>query len=196
MKNKSTKDSMMMAAIFIVIAAASRLLTMLPNFSAIEAISLFGGAVIATRLFALALPVIALYLSDFVINNTVARIYYPEVEGVVWYSDYMIGTFLSVVLIVLLGRIVLKNRLSIGSVAGTSIAGSLIFFLVTNTQAWISNPMYSKDFSGLLQSLTAGLPFLKTSMLSALIFSAILFGSYYLLKDVLSSSLQSEKVHL
>ena len=63
-----------------------------------------------------------------------------------------------------------------------SLAASLIFYVVTNTFSWLSDPGYAKNFAGLIQSLTTGLPqysatptwmFFRNSLLSDLFFTAI-----------------------
>jgi hypothetical protein len=39
-----------------------------------------------------------------------------------------------------------------------SIAGSSIYYGITNTAAWIADPGYARTFSGWIQALTVGLP--------------------------------------
>ncbi len=62
---------------------------------------------------------------------------------------------------------------------------SLAFYGLTNTLAWWSSPEYAKNLSGLVQSLTTGLPglpptwmFFRNSLLSDLGFSALLLAAY------------------
>ena len=43
------------------------------------------------------------------------------------------------------------------------------------------NTFYPTSLSGLLQSYYAGLPFFKNALQGDLLFTAVLFGSYYLL---------------
>jgi hypothetical protein len=66
-------------------------------------------------------------------------------------------------------------------VAGCTIA----FYLITNTVAWISAPVYAKNLSGLIQALTTGDPlfspswwFLRNSLVSDLGFSLLLLAAY------------------
>ena len=42
--------------------------------------------------------------------------------------------------------------------AAASLAGSVFFYVVTNAFAWLSDPGYVKNFAGLIQALTVGLP--------------------------------------
>ena len=63
-----------------------------------------------------------------------------------------------------------------------SIAGSLIFYIVTNSVSWFFDPGYVKNFAGLIQALTVGLPqfsatpswvFFRNSLLSDLFFTLL-----------------------
>lgn len=62
---------------------------------------------------------------------------------------------------------------------------SIVFYLVTNTLAWLAMPEYAKTLSGWVQALTTGLPgypatlwFLRNSLISDLGFSLLLFAAY------------------
>jgi hypothetical protein len=63
-----------------------------------------------------------------------------------------------------------------------SLAGSTIFYFVTNVFSWLSEPGYVKNFAGLIQALTIGLPqysatptwmFFRNSVVSDLVFTGI-----------------------
>ena len=63
-----------------------------------------------------------------------------------------------------------------------SLAGSTLFYIITNAFAWLSDPGYAKNFAGLVQSLTIGLPqysatptwmFFRNSLLSDLFFTGL-----------------------
>src|SRR5207237_3941482 len=57
----------------------------------------------------------------------------------------------------------LQNRASFKTLPPASIAGSTIFYLVTNVFSWLSDPGYAKNFAGLIQALTVGLPAYSTT---------------------------------
>ncbi len=74
----------------------------------------------------------------------------------------------------------------LGSLVGV-VGCSLAFYLITNTIAWISNPVsaYAHDFSGWVQAVTTGEPghlpswwFLRNSLVSDLAFSLLLLAAY------------------
>ena len=64
------------------------------------------------------------------------------------------------------------------------VAGSVLFYVITSTAAWVVNPAYLKSFSGWAQALTIGDPayqpqawtFLRNSLLSDLFFGGLFAG--------------------
>lgn len=182
--NKSNKLATGFAITGALVTIASRLIPHIPNFTAVQALALFAGAYLGMRLIAFAIPLLTWYGSDLIINNTVARSFFTETEGVVLYSNYMLGTLISAVLIGILGARFLKKwnapKLALSAVGATGI-----FYLVTNFGAWLGNPIYAQDFSGLMASYTAGIPFVGNSLLSNLVYTAILFGGFEIVHNYL-----------
>jgi hypothetical protein len=60
----------------------------------------------------------------------------------------------------------------------TSIAGSILFFLVTNFGVWATSSMYEKTFSGLMRSYQMGIPFFRNTLLGDLFYTALFFFAY------------------
>src|SRR5204863_6960403 len=63
-----------------------------------------------------------------------------------------------------------------------SLAGSTLFYFLTNAFSWLSDPGYAKAMAGLIQALTVGLPqysatptwmFFRNSLVSDLIFTGL-----------------------
>lgn len=162
----------------IIVGILTRVIPHMPNFAPVEGLTLFGAAYFKRKEFAYLLPILLLYLSDLIINNTTARIYFTENEGVVWFSNYMIYSFASMILITLIGRLLLK-KIAATHVIVSALTASIIFFLISNFGIWVhSTSFYSKDLNGLMTAYIAGLPFLRTSVISTLLFTSILFGAY------------------
>ena len=65
----------------ILVAAASRLVPHPSNFVPVGAMALFGAAALPKRWLAIVVPVLAFYLSDLVLNNTLYASYF---EGFYW----------------------------------------------------------------------------------------------------------------
>lgn len=180
MKSES-KKTLIISGLFILFGAFSRLFTFLPNFSALESLALFGGAYIALRYVAILIPLAAMFLSDLIINNTIARPFFPDHDGLVFFSEYMIWNTIAIVLIVLFGRVFLKKMNLLNGVLGI-LGATAIFWIISNIGAWLSpRGIFPLTFAGMMENFAFALPFLKNSLLGNFVFGTILFGSYELL---------------
>jgi hypothetical protein len=178
MKNTTNHKGILLVIAMIFIAAFSRLIPHLPNFTAVGAMALFGSAYFSKKYLAILAPIIALWISDLAINNIV---YAEYNEGFVWFQSYQLYTFLPIILITILGFVLFK-KVSPAKVLTGSIASSLIFFAVSNFGTWLSPfSLFTKDATGLLNTYVAGLPFLRNDFVATVLFSTVLFSSYYLL---------------
>jgi hypothetical protein len=100
---------------------------------------------------------------------------YTDVEGLVWFSDYMVFTMISLVLIIFLASKFIK-KVSAFSTIVAATGSVLVFYLITNLGTWLSvGSLYPKNIIGLMQSYTAAWPFLASSLISNLVFSAVAF---------------------
>ena len=155
------------------LAALTRLLPHPDNFTPLSAMALFGAAYFSRQVLTLAVPFIALFLSDLILNNVVYRQYYPEFTLITsWWIYAAFG------MVMLAGWLLLRQKVSTLRVAAASLAASAIFFIVTNFSVWLESAMYPKTVAGLMACYTAGLPFLKNTLQGDLFFSAVLFGTY------------------
>jgi hypothetical protein len=160
----------------IVLAALSRLLPHPPNFSPVEAMALFGGAYFASRRAALWVPLVAMLLSDLALGL---------VNGGLYADYFMSAGFLLVYLCIALSALLgfgLRGRVTAARVGVYSLLGSVLFFVVTNFGAWLGSPMYPQSAEGLLAAYVAGIPFFQNTLLGTLCYSALLFGSFALLR--------------
>ncbi|MEP6582707.1 MAG: DUF6580 family putative transport protein [Ginsengibacter sp.] len=167
--------------LLIVIASLYRIMPGRPyGFAPQIAMAIFGGAIIKDKKFAFLLPLLSMFISDalyeILFRNGVGNMpgFY---EGQL--TNYILFTSLTV-----FGFFV-KN-FNIGRIALASIAAPTTFFILSNFLVWLSNSPLAglsrpKTFNGLLLCLSDGLPFYPWSVAATFIFSAILFGSYYLL---------------
>ena len=168
--------------LMIIAAAASRFMPHPPNFTPIGGMALFGAAYFAKKYWAYLIPFLALWFSDLIMNNIV----YAEYQtGFTWITSFALFNFLAFGLIVFLGSNVLK-KINLPNVIGASVAGSLIFFLVTNFGTWYADPfnMYADDFGGLAAAITAGLPLFWNTLAGDLVYVGVLFGGFELVKNV------------
>jgi hypothetical protein len=170
--------------VMIALAALSRLLPLPPNFAPIEAIALFGGAYFARRHLAFVVPLLAMLASDLVLGAMRGGTYlaYFTTAG---YLPSMIANYLCIALTVALA-FGLRGRVNGARVLGYSLAGSVLFFVVSNFAVWMTAfmvPGYPACSTGLLPCYVAAIPFFKTTLLSTLTYSALLFGGFALLRQ-------------
>jgi len=145
-------------------AAASRLIPHPPNFTPIAAIALFGGATFSDKRLAFLVPLLAMALSDIVIG------------GFSIVTPFVYTSFSAIVCIGLLLR-ASKDPIRIG---GASVAGALLFFVVTNFAVWLVAGYYPKTLAGLEACFVAAIPFFRNTLLSDLLYTGLLFGLWFL----------------
>ncbi len=151
---------LLFGAVLILAAAFSRLIPHPMNFAPITAIALFGGIYFDRRVAPL-LPLTALMISDYFLG------FY---SGIVW----VYGAFL---LVTLLGMSVARKK-SLVTIAGSTVAGSLLFFVVTNFGVWQSGMLYPMTMSGFIECYAAAIPFFRNAIAGDLFYVTVLFGSY------------------
>ena len=163
-------------ATLILVAALSRLLPHPPNFSPVEAIALFGGAFFASRALAVLVPLLAMLVADLALGLLHGGLY----AG--WFGSAGFWlVYLCIAASVVLG-FGLRGRARAGRVLAYCLAGSVLFFVVTNFGAWLASPMYPRSGAGLLQAYVAGIPFFQWTLLGTLAYAALLFGGFALLR--------------
>lgn len=156
----------------ILIGIATRFFAPWPNFTAVGAVALFGGAMFKDSYKAFLIPLVTLFVSDLIINNVIYAAYY---EGFQWFTMGAPFIYLGFILTVIIGRMGIKE-FKILPIAGGAIASTLVFFLLTNFGAWTNSPaLYPRTFAGVLEAYAAGLPFILSQLVSTVAYGAILF---------------------
>ncbi len=163
---KAITPKVWIISIIIVFAAFMRLIPHYPNFTPIAAIALFGGAHLGKKWLAYLVPLVALFISDLFLG----------------FHNMMIPVYLGFILIVFLGT-QMHNKVKVPYVLGGSLAGSLLFFLITNFAVWAFTPYYPPTFHGLMTSYTMAIPFFHAGLLGDLFYNSLFFGSFYLLQQ-------------
>ena len=171
---------MIPAFVLILAAAAYRIVTglaihsgttWLSNFAPFTAIALCGAVYFPPK-YKFSVPLAALFISDVVLNlHYSAPLFVP----------LMICRYCALALIGWLGLVIARQR-SLKTLLPASLAGSTLFYIITNTFSWLSDPGYTKNFAGLVQALSVGLPqysatptwmFFRNSVLSDLAFTGL-----------------------
>ena len=173
------KNKFWILVMVIIACGIYRLLPHVSNITPIGAMALAGGMYFQKRIMAFILPIITLYASDLILNNT---IFATGNSGFVWFSDYMITVYGAFLLTVVLG-IALKNKATSSKIIGGTLIASILFFFITNIGSWASPlSIYPKTLTGLWAAIIAGVPFFRNTMLGNLIFIPlfIVFFEYYM----------------
>ncbi|NBZ94914.1 MAG: hypothetical protein EBR40_00515 [Proteobacteria bacterium] len=119
----------------------------LPNFSPLMASALCG-ALFLPGWIGLAVPVVALLVSDLLLN-----LHY----GAPLLSAQLLWTLPGYLVAVAIGWS-LRGRTGLIPVLGGTLAASVFFYVVTNTGSWSGLTAYPQTFAGWVQALTVGLP--------------------------------------
>ena|SRR5579871_279135 len=157
----------------IVLVALTRFLPHPANFAPMTAMAVFAGIRIADRRLALVIPLVILFLSDLGVQAKYAFGYSSQwglYEGM-W---CVYGTTAAIALLASLAR----GTRSPAIIAGATLAGSCIFYLVTNFGKWAFDNYYPHTLDGFLQCYTMALPFFRNSLLGDFTYAAVLFGAW------------------
>ncbi len=149
--------------IMVLLAAMTRFIPHPPNFTALIAIGLFGGAYLTDKRIALIVPLAAMFISDLFLglHNT------------------LIWVYLSLLLVVFMG-FNLRGKIKIVPVLVANLGGAALFFLLTNFGVWITGGGYHHPLTatGLLAVYADGIPFFGNMLAGSLLYSVLLFGIF------------------
>jgi len=176
---KINKSIIWSLVIMTVVAALYRVIPGRPfGFAPQWALALFSGAMVKDKKLAFALPLLSMFISDLIYQ----LLYVAGLSSIYgFYPDQWIN-YLLFASVTVFGFFI--KRASVVNVFLVSLAGPTYFFLVSNFLTWMGvggYHMYPKTWEGLMSCYVAGLPFYKTSLIATVLFSALLFGSWYVI---------------
>jgi len=164
MWRSENKREEFLALALVLIGVLLRILPHPLNFTPVMAIALFSGVVLSPGL-ALSVPLLVMMASDLVIGL-------HSLVFLTW------GAF---ALAVFIGLWVRKSPSASKVIFGT-LAGSVLFFIITNLGVFLFQDMYPKNAEGFIQCYVMALPFFRNFLLGDLFFSALFFTVFALLK--------------
>lgn len=136
--------------LFMVLVAVSRWPGLLPNnFSAVYALCFCAGAFFPRNV-KWWLPLGTLVVTDLALN-----LYYSFAFHINAFQWTQLVNYAAYGVILLFGTRFNRRSSFLGLLSG-GILGAVLFYLITNTAAWLQNPEYNKDLAGWIIALTKG----------------------------------------
>lgn len=168
---------LVLALVVLVLAAGWRGLALhapaLSNFAPLMALTFCGAVYLRDKRLWL-VPFAALMLSDLYIDH-----YYATNFGETWLWPSVAVRLTCFALALPLGHLIAGHKTWLNLLSG-ALAGSIFFYLATNTDAWIRDPAYLKTAAGWWQAITVGRPefpptlfFFRNTLLSDLLFTGL-----------------------
>lgn len=190
MSIKNLQPRFFVLLLFILVAGVLRItaaghITPFSNFSPVGAMALFGGAYFADKWKSYVFPLLCIFLSDVIMNLT---IYDAYVNGIMY--DGWIWTYLGFAAMVLMGQLLIK-KVRVTNIVVASVLSAVAFWLLADFGTWLSpvnidmttGTQFTKDAQGLVKCYIQGLPLVKNTILSNLVYSAIFFGLFELMQN-------------
>jgi len=143
------KSKILLPAIFVAVFALSRIPGLMPpNFSVAYAFAFCAGAFFGGAL-AWWLPLVTMLVTDVALN-----LFYYHTAPV---GFYLVLNYALYALLIALGKWFGRKAPFFKLLLGGAL-GAVIFYLVTNTLAWLQDAAYAKTLAGWIQALTTGRP--------------------------------------
>ncbi len=166
--------------VLIIVAALYRIVPGRPfGFEPMIAMAIFGGAVIKDKKWAFAVPLAAMLLSDLLYESLTRA-------GVVNMPGFYEGQWLNYLLLagITFFGIAMK-RINVTNVAVAAVAAPLVYFAISNTAVWYAGGGWARPitWAGYQQAMADGVPFLKWSLVSSVVFCGVFFGSWALTRS-------------
>lgn len=160
----------MLAYLFVVLAAAVhiRWIALPFSFTPVLAALLYFGARMPRK--QIWIPLAALAASDIYLNRVVYNYAFNADQVITW------GYYAAVLL---LGAYVIKGWSPV-RIGASAVGASVGFFVISNFAVWLAGTMYPMTAGGLGACYVAALPFFRNALASDLLFSAVFFGTGYL----------------
>ncbi len=167
---------------FVLLLVVAALYRIIPDrkmgFAPQYSMAVFGGAIfLKDKKWAFLLPVASLFISD-VIYQVLYKYNLSTTPG---FYDGQLANYIIFASVTFFGF--LLKKWNVLNIAVVSVLAATYYFVLSNFAVWATTDFYTHTLDGLKACYVAALPFYKNSIYASLIFSAILFGGYYLVKQ-------------
>jgi hypothetical protein len=148
----------------------------LANFSPLGAMAIFGGAYFNRNWKAFGFPLLTLFVSDFILHQTVFKSYGNGFLYEGWYWVYG-----AIALICVAGTWIMRKP-STAKFLITTFVCVMIHWTLTDIGVWWGSKIYSQDLAGYFNCLVAAIPFEFKFLAGTLVYGTILFGAFEWMK--------------
>lgn len=169
---------------FIFLAIAGRFLILAgpawANFSPMGAMALFGGYYFKDKKYAVLFSLMALWISNLLLNNLLYAGYFKGFSWGFSWSQFTLFTGIT-----LIGAWFSSKKVTTLNLLLVNAFTSLVFFIASNFLVWAfsSEVIYTKNIAGLSASYVNAIPFYPNSLYSQLLFGVLFFGGFEWLKS-------------
>ena len=154
--------------VIVILAAFSRAIPLVIdhtwNFTAVGALAIFAGAQFNDKRLVFIMPLAAMALADLLFLR----------------NGFSLLVYSGFIAMVTCGFLI-RNKVNTMNVILASFVSAAVFYLITNFSFFYPVTLYPRNFSGIMASYIAALPFFRNMLLGNLVYSAVLFGGFYLL---------------
>lgn len=162
--------------VVVVVSLVMRLIPHPANFVPIGALALISGLYIRSR-WGIVVPLLVMVASDLIVG---------------WHN-LVLFTWGSYLLMGMIGWWVRQHK-SVWRVAGGTLLGSVLFFVITNFAVWAFTPLYAKTAAGLVHCFYMALPFFRNTVLGDFFYVGIFVGLYEAVYFLVTSRQQKKVV--
>ncbi len=184
---KINRPLLISLGLMVLVSALYRIMPNRPmGFAPQIAIGLFSGALfVKDKKWAFILPLLSMLLSDLLYQV----LYNNGLSTIRGFYDGQLINYLLFAGLTSFGFMISKDKIS--NIAIAALSAPTVHFLISNYLVWTASGLgyglnRPKTFSGLLLCYGDALPFYKNSLVATVVFSAVLFGTYYFAKNFFS----------
>jgi hypothetical protein len=182
---KITKSVIIALILLVVVAALYRIFPNRPyGFAPQYAMAIFGGAVfIKDKKWAFLLPILSMFISDVLYQ----ALYINGLSSMQGFYEGQLQNYILFGALTVIGFFI--KKINVVSVLLASLASPTFYFILSNFIVWagvggtrgLNRP---RTWDGLMMAYNDALPFYPNSLYATLFFSTLLFGGYYLIKNL------------
>ncbi len=156
-KFKGNISSFVLPVVIILALSLTRLIPHPWNFSPMLAAGIFSGFYFRQLYLSLFVVIVSMFIGDLFLG----------------FHSLMFFTYIALAIAVFIGLYVKYFKFT--EILYSGLASSVCFFVITNFGAWLTHgEMYTKDFSGLMQSYVMGIPFFHNTLISTFLYLLLL----------------------